>query len=216
MLEALWSMVEPNDLRWILLTHDDNDHAGNLKEVMEAAPNARVVLNWIGSARMEDSWPIPMDRVFFINPGQSIEIGDRRFTAMRPPLFDSPASLSFYDEKAETLFGADSFGAIIPEIVQDARDVPEEALIEGLHVFGRAVSPWSTMVDQAQFDRVLEGFRRLEAKTIVSCHSPVSHGLIDRMLKVYSGLPSMEPFVGPDQATLDAMMAEMAKGGGSP
>ena len=30
MLEALWSMVDPNDLRWILLTHDDNDHAGNL------------------------------------------------------------------------------------------------------------------------------------------------------------------------------------------
>ncbi len=37
-LRNLWSLVDPEELHWIVLTHDDNDHAGNLREVMEAAP----------------------------------------------------------------------------------------------------------------------------------------------------------------------------------
>jgi len=28
--EALWSLIEPRDLRWVFLTHDDGDHVGSL------------------------------------------------------------------------------------------------------------------------------------------------------------------------------------------
>ena len=27
-LHALWSLVDPEDLRWFFLTHDDGDHTG--------------------------------------------------------------------------------------------------------------------------------------------------------------------------------------------
>jgi len=29
-LEAAWSVVDPIDVRWVFLTHDDRDHSGNL------------------------------------------------------------------------------------------------------------------------------------------------------------------------------------------
>ena len=38
-LEMLWSLIDPQDLNWILLTHDDGDHTGALMEVLAAAPH---------------------------------------------------------------------------------------------------------------------------------------------------------------------------------
>lgn len=42
-LEDAFGLVEPDDVRWIFLSHDDVDHSGNLAEVLAACPNARLV-----------------------------------------------------------------------------------------------------------------------------------------------------------------------------
>src|SRR5262245_31459352 len=45
-LADVFSLVEPEDVKWIYLSHDDVDHAGNLEQTIEACPNARLVCNW--------------------------------------------------------------------------------------------------------------------------------------------------------------------------
>src|SRR6185312_8868806 len=45
-LKDAFSLVEPKDVRWVFVSHDDVDHAGNLVEVMTACPNATLVCNW--------------------------------------------------------------------------------------------------------------------------------------------------------------------------
>src|SRR6266699_2257098 len=42
-LEDVFSLVDPIDVRWVYLSHDDVDHSGNLEQVMEACPNATMV-----------------------------------------------------------------------------------------------------------------------------------------------------------------------------
>jgi flavorubredoxin len=41
-------------------------------------------------------------------------VGDRKLTAVRPPLFDNPTTIGVYDDKSKAFFSADCFGAIIP------------------------------------------------------------------------------------------------------
>ena len=45
-LEDAFSLVEPEDVKWVFLSHDDVDHSGNLDEVMTACPNAKLECNW--------------------------------------------------------------------------------------------------------------------------------------------------------------------------
>ena len=45
-LDHAFSIVEPADVRWIYLSHDDVDHTGNLPQVLEACPNSTRVTNW--------------------------------------------------------------------------------------------------------------------------------------------------------------------------
>jgi flavorubredoxin len=40
--------IDPADVRWIWLTHPDRDHTGGLYDLLEAAPQARVVTTFLG------------------------------------------------------------------------------------------------------------------------------------------------------------------------
>ena len=48
-MSAMW-YVDPQKLKWVWLTHDDADHTGSIRRVMELAPNARLVTNAFSAA----------------------------------------------------------------------------------------------------------------------------------------------------------------------
>jgi len=124
-MKTLRSVIDPRNLKWVWLTHDDADHTGNLQKILEAAPNARLAAYSLAVLRMSTAWPVPMDRVYWLNPGDSINVGDRKLTAVRPPLFDNPTTIGIYDDKSEAFFSADCFGAIIQLPAQSTDDVAE-------------------------------------------------------------------------------------------
>jgi flavorubredoxin len=212
-LETLWSLIDPQDLRWIFLTHDDGDHTGCLMEVLEAAPQARMITNFIGLARLDTAYHIPVKRVQLLNPGQRFSAGDRQLAVLRPPLFDSPATVALYDAKTGILFSADSFGAFIPDLGEDVADIPESAFAEGFHLFNRGNHPWFALVDQNKFDKVLETIRQLQPQIIASCHAPLARGQTESHLKAMAAIPAMEPLMLPDQAAFEAILAQMAGSG---
>src|SRR5215210_54579 len=51
-LADVFSLVEPEDVRWVFISHDDVDHTGNLNARMAACPNAVAVVNWFITERM--------------------------------------------------------------------------------------------------------------------------------------------------------------------
>jgi flavorubredoxin len=207
-LITLGSLIDPAEIKWIFLTHDDNDHAGNLAQAMKAAPNARLVIPFLAFARLADSHVLSMDRVLLINPGQSFSAGDRELMVLRPPIWDSPATQALYDPKNRTLFSADALGAFIPEPAEDVTDILEAVYTENFQTFACAISPWIHLVDQSKFDQHLAAVSKLEPRTILSSHGLVAHGRADSLLKALSAAPAMEPFVGPDHEEMLAMMAE--------
>ena len=126
-IEALASIVDPAALRWVWLTHDDADHIGSIRQVLERAPHARLVTNAFCAFRMATWWPVPFDRVHAIRVGDAIHVGDRTLRAVAPPLFDNPLSIGVLDESTGALFSVDAFGAILPEPTQDVAAVPPDA-----------------------------------------------------------------------------------------
>src|SRR4030042_3316790 len=103
-MKALESIIDPQDLKWVWITHDDADHIGNIQKVLEASPMARLAANALSVLRMSTAWSVPMHRVYWLNPGDRIRVGDRELTAIRPPLFDNPTPSGLYDDKSEAFF----------------------------------------------------------------------------------------------------------------
>ena len=211
-MQALRSVIDPRDLKWIWLTHDDADHTGNLQEVLEAAPNARLAAFSLAVLRMSTAWPVPMDRVYWLNPGDSIRVGDRQLTAVRPPLFDNPTTIGFYDDKSEAFFSADCFGAIIPSPAQSTDDIVEDDLTQGMTGWASLDSPWVHLVQQSKFDKQLDSIRKIAPKSILSGHLPPATGKTEQFLKLLATVPSSTPSIAPNQAALKQILSQMNGG----
>jgi flavorubredoxin len=212
---ALRDLIDPNDIRWIFVTHADRDHVGALARLLTEAPNATVVTN-IGTFGIMSvgSEPIPPERAFLVRDGSTHDIGDRTLRAVRPPTFDSPATLAFFDPKQNILFSSDCFGApfTTPEaaLADDVATIPEEDLESAQLLWGSLDSPWAHFVEEPRFADNLERFLQDRPDKVLSTHLPPIHGDLDRHVKTLTKLPSSTPYVEADQAALEAFMAEMA------
>ena len=206
-MKALESVIDPPDLKWVWITHDDADHTGNVQKVLEAAPGARLAVNALAALRMSTTWPVDMRRVYWLNSGDSIPVGDRKLTAIRPPLFDNPTTIGIYDDKSEAFFSADFFGAVIPSPARYADDLEEEYLTQGMLGWAGADSPWAHMTDPNGFNRALDTIRQIAPKTIFSAHSPTARGRTEQFLELIATVPASTPFVAPNQMALEQILA---------
>ena len=68
-LADVFSVVEPEDIRWVFLSHDDADHTGNVNALMALAPNATLVVNWFMQERMGASLATPLTRQRWVGHG---------------------------------------------------------------------------------------------------------------------------------------------------
>jgi glyoxylase-like metal-dependent hydrolase (beta-lactamase superfamily II) len=211
-IEAVSSFVDPRQLKWVWLTHDDADHTGSIQRVMDLAPNAKLVTHWLSALRMGMWWPVPLDRVHAIRFGDEIHVGDRTLTAVAPPLFDNPMSTGVLDRSTGAFFSVDAFGAILPEPTQDASDVPPEALAGGMLGWAMSDSPWAHLVDRERFSQVLDRVRQLQPTRIFSSHLPAASGTsLEAFLEVLERVPDAEPDMPPDSEQFAQMIAAMAE-----
>ncbi len=212
-LDNLWSQIDPADLRWIYLTHPDRDHTGSLMKILEAAPAARLVTTFLGLGILTLEYPIDPHRVFLLNPGQSLDLGDRRISAFRPPVYDSPATTGLHDELTGTCFTSDCFGAPMATAeltaVDDIEDVPHDDLIAGQRLWATVDSPWVSGVDRHLFTKSLEPLRRLDPPVVLCTHLPAARGAAAALLDTLDSAPDADPFIGPDHVALQALLAQL-------
>jgi flavorubredoxin len=212
-MTTLRSVIDPADLKWIWLTHTDFDHIGTLHRLLAENPEIRIITTYVGAGIMSTSYPLPMDRVQLVNPGQTLTVGDRTLTAVKPPVFDNPCTTGFYDDSSGALFSSDCFGALLQAIPQRAEELSDDELRQGQVFWATIDSPWLHTVDSASFANELNRIRAIAPAMVLSSHLPAASGaMLDRFLGSLEAAPTAQPFVGPDQAALEQMLASMTAG----
>lgn len=215
-LNLLWSVCDPADLRWVWLTHPDRDHTGSLLQVLEAAPHARLVTTFLGLGILTIEHEIPPGRVFLLNPGQSLDVGDRSLRAFRPPLYDSPATTGLIDTKTGACFTSDCFGGPLnsPDLAQadDVAEAPPAELHAAQRLWATVDSPWVADVDRRRYAASVDELNAAAAglPLVLSTHLPPARNRGGQLLDVLIDAPEQPQFVGPDQAALEALLAGFA------
>jgi len=211
-LEDVFSLVEPKDVRWIFLSHDDVDHTGNLEQVMEACPDARLVCNWAMVERHTNCFEFPLARCQWVMDGDELDIGDRTVVALRPPVYDSPTTRGLFDPTTGLYWSADSFATPLPDPGADIPALDAEFWDFGLTLFVLgAVSPWISLTDPAKYGAYVDRVQGLDIATIAGCHTPAIEGeFIEKAFATIRRLPVVEPPPMPDQSVLDEIVAATA------
>lgn len=207
-LARLREAIDLEDLKWIFLTHTDADHIGNLREIL-AASRATVVTTFLGMGKL-GLQGIEPERVYLLNPGQALDIGDRAIVSLQPPTFDAPETTAFFDGKSRVLFSSDSFGALLPAAAENASDLSAEVLREGLIGWAMVDAPWLRHIREESLRSTIEEVRKLNPSVVLSSHLPPAHGMLDVLCDHVYSARNAPPFVGPDQQMMEQLMSTAA------
>lgn len=194
--EDVFSLVPPEDVRWIFITHNDSDHSGNLLEALERCPNAQLITSKGESWRCWASFGIPFERMRLVDSGETFDLGDRTLRAVRPPVYDSPYTRGVFDPATGVYYASDAFCAPMPgEPVDWVDQIPGALWAEGMAKFHHiSLCPWISLVDQNLFRAEVGKLASLGIETILSAHSPAIRGAsVRQAFEQMSALPSTTP-----------------------
>jgi flavorubredoxin len=210
-LEQVFGLVDPADVRWVFLSHEDGDHVGALDTVLEAAPHATLVINFFGTERRMLETAVPIERSIWREPGDTFVAGDRRLQLVLPPIFDGPATRGLYDTKTGVLWAVDSFAAATTGAVHHVEDLPRDLYDETFMMFNSMVSPWHQFLDPVRYDAHVDAVESLRPRVVTTAHGPVLTGdaIHDAFDKVRS-LAGQPRIIPPGQELLDEILAGAA------
>lgn len=207
-LEQVFSLVEPQDVRWIYLSHDDGDHTGAVHQMLERCPNATLVVNFFLTERLALEHALPLDRMVWLGPGDTLDAGDRTLRLLVPPIFDGPATRALFDQTSRVLWSVDSFASLSTGTGYERADVPAEMFDETFRLLNSLISPWHQWLDESKYAAHVHRIRSLEPVATASAHGPVLRGkdIDDAFERVVAlaGQPIVEP---PGQPALEEMLA---------
>lgn len=210
-LSDVFGLVEPDDVRWLFISHDDVDHTGNVNALMDACPNATLVINWFIAERMGESLAVPPSRWRWIGDGESFDVGDRQLLAVRPPIYDSPTTRGLFDATTGVYWASDAFATPMLQPIRDVADLDASFWTDGIATFNHFISPWLAIVDDRRYQATVDRIGALRPSVIAGCHTPsISGGRVADAVEVTRLTPSMSVVAQPDQAVLDQIQHTLA------
>jgi flavorubredoxin len=209
-LDKVFSVVEPEDVRWIFLSHDDGDHTGGLADALERCPQATLVGNFFLAERLALEMDLPLHRFRCVDHGERFDAGDRTLHLFRPPIFDGPTTRGLYDPTSATMWIVDSFANMVTgeDSLYDVHEVPSDVYDETFEAFNSMISPWHQWLDRTVYRRHVDQVEAMGVLTVASAHGavhtgPAIHAAFDRV----RALAGAAPIADPGQPALDAVLA---------
>jgi flavorubredoxin len=125
-LAAVQRIIDPAQLRYIVVPHFEGDECGALNRFLALAPHAQPVCSPIGAITSIGDFAIREPLV--VDEAQRLDLGQHRLAFLITPYVHQWDSLLAYDETTRTLFSSDLFiqGGSRPPMTD--RDITDEML----------------------------------------------------------------------------------------
>lgn len=108
--ERLERLCDYDEIRYIVLHHLEPDHSGALIELMERAPQAKLIIS--GRAVLMLKALVKKDIEFeTVMTGKKISLGDKTIEFLSTPFLHWPDTMSSYLHEDKILFSGDVFGS---------------------------------------------------------------------------------------------------------
>lgn len=167
-LDKIKRVVNPAEIQYIILNHTEPDHSGNLKNLLNLAPDATVVGSGNAIRYLKDLIGNDFPHLV-VKEGDTLDLGNKMLRFISAPNLHWPDSIYTYLEEDKLLFTCDSFGAhyCTQEIFDD--QVNEEKFDDAFkYYFDVILKPYSKFMLKA-----IDKIRGMEINAICTGHGPV-------------------------------------------
>jgi len=176
-----------DEINYIILHHLEPDHSGALEELMQKAPQAKLIIS--GRAVMMLKGIIKKDLPYqTANTGDTISLGDKTIEFLSTPFLHWPDTMSSYLHEEKILFSGDVFGShYYDERLFDDKVGDFDYAFK--YYYDHIMRPFKQYVLQA-----LELYKGLDIKTIAPLHGPILRTNPNYYIKKYAQWSSDKKF----------------------
>ena len=182
-LANLEEVLEGESPDYLIVSHLEPDHAGNIGKLAEKYPKMKLVGNAKTFAMLPQFFEMDLtDRCVTVNEGDTLSLGAHTLTFVMAPMVHWPEVMVAYESKEKILFSADGFGKF------GALDAEEAWVDEARRYYINIVGKYG-----AQVQALLKKAAGLDIAMICPLHGPVLRENLGYYLEKYQTWSSYEP-----------------------
>lgn len=168
---------------YLVVSHLEPDHAGNMQKFMEKYPQAQLVVNAKALSMLPQFFTLDMSaRSVVVKEGDELNLGSHVLTFVMAPMVHWPEVMVSYEKTDKVLFSADAFGKF------GALDTEEDWSCEARRYYFNIVGKYGMQVQA-----LLKKASALDIRIICPLHGPVLSENLDFYLGKYQLWSSYEP-----------------------
>lgn len=182
-LANLEAALDDKKLDYLVVSHMEPDHAGNIQLLAEKFPEMKIIGNAKTFQMYNQFFKLDIsDREIIVNDGDEFSIGKHTMKFVFAPMVHWPEVMMAYELSEKILFSADGFGKF------GALDCEEEWVDEARRYFINIVGKYG-----AQVQTVLKKAAALEIAMICPLHGPILKENLGYYLEKYNTWSSYQP-----------------------
>ncbi|MEE1313971.1 MAG: FprA family A-type flavoprotein [Lachnospiraceae bacterium] len=168
---------------YLIVSHMEPDHAGNIQAVAEKYPEMKIVGNAKTFPMMAQFFTMDLsDRKIVVKEGETLELGKHTLQFFMAPLVHWPEVMVTYEQSEKILFSADGFGKF------GALDTEEEWACEARRYYFNIVGKYG-----AQVQALLKKAAGLDIQMICPLHGPILKENLGYYISLYDTWSSYKP-----------------------
>lgn len=168
---------------YLVISHLEPDHAGNIRAAAEKYPEMKLVLNSKSAAMIVQFFEIDIEkRGIIVKEGEELNLGRHTLKFIMAPMVHWPEVMVEYEKTEKILFSADGFGKF------GTLDTDEEWDCEARRYYFNIVGKYG-----AQVQVLLKKAAALDIKMICPLHGPILKENLGHYIERYSVWSSYEP-----------------------
>lgn len=162
----LRSLMQPEDLKYIVVNHTEPDHSGCVGRLLEIAPQAVVVATGTAIRYLKDLMTSPFNSIQ-VKDGEELDLGNKTLQFISAPNLHWPDTMFTFLKEENIIFTCDSFGAHYADdrMFDDLMDTWDESF---KYYFDVILKPFSRFLLKA-----IERIRPLDIAVICTGHGPI-------------------------------------------
>lgn len=168
---------------YLIVSHLEPDHAGNIQILAQKYPNIKVVLSTKAFAMLPQFFDIDLsDRSVVVKEGDTLSLGAHTLHFVMAPMVHWPEVMVEYESTEKILFAADGFGKF------GTLDTEEEWTPEARRYFINIVGKYGTQVQN-----LLKKAATLDIQMICPLHGPILKENLGFYIEKYLKWSGYEP-----------------------
>ncbi len=161
---------------YLVISHMEPDHAGNIGKFCERYPNVTLVGNAKTFAMLPQFFDVePLVERLTVKEGDTLSLGSHELTFFMAPMIHWPEVMMEYEKTDKVFFSADAFGKF------GTLDTDEDWACEARRYYFNIVGKYG-----AQVQSLLKKIAPLDIRTICPLHGPILTENLEYHLNLYN------------------------------